>query len=164
MQLFLCEKPSQARDIARLLGATQKAEGCLRGPIAPISPRTTRRSPEDRRGDQAIRCEVRGPRRYLAQFAIAGWRIGHAWRSEFPVGHCCRHRPVTPRAPARDRRPDGLSVPVRAPPSRWPRSRATACTRGSWRNRARAPGSCNSFRRRARVSVNTCGCGDSSAA
>jgi len=29
--LFLCEKPSQARDIARVLGATRQADGCLRG-------------------------------------------------------------------------------------------------------------------------------------
>lgn len=32
MRLFLCEKPSQARDIARVLGAGQRADGCLRGP------------------------------------------------------------------------------------------------------------------------------------
>jgi len=31
MRLFLCEKPSQAGDIARVLGATQRGEGCLRG-------------------------------------------------------------------------------------------------------------------------------------
>ncbi len=30
-RLFLCEKPSQARDIARVLGAKQKGEGCLQG-------------------------------------------------------------------------------------------------------------------------------------
>ena len=29
MQLYLCEKPSQARDIARVLGVTTKADGCL---------------------------------------------------------------------------------------------------------------------------------------
>ncbi|XYU82016.1 hypothetical protein ACTG5S_01630 [Pasteurella multocida] len=29
MQLFLCEKPSQGRDIAKVLGATQKGEGYL---------------------------------------------------------------------------------------------------------------------------------------
>ncbi|PJG84784.1 DNA topoisomerase III [Conservatibacter flavescens] len=32
MKLYLCEKPSQARDIAKLLGATQKGEGCLLTP------------------------------------------------------------------------------------------------------------------------------------
>ena len=31
MKLFLCEKPSQGRDIARVLGATQRGEGCLTG-------------------------------------------------------------------------------------------------------------------------------------
>lgn len=31
MRLFLCEKPSQARDIARILGATGRGEGCLNG-------------------------------------------------------------------------------------------------------------------------------------
>ncbi|MGL4724547.1 MAG: DNA topoisomerase III [Scandinavium sp.] len=31
MKLFLCEKPSQGRDIARVLGATKKGEGCLSG-------------------------------------------------------------------------------------------------------------------------------------
>jgi len=31
MRLFLCEKPSQAGDIARVLGATQRGEGCLHG-------------------------------------------------------------------------------------------------------------------------------------
>jgi DNA topoisomerase-3 len=31
MKLFLCEKPSQGRDIARMLGATQKSDGCLTG-------------------------------------------------------------------------------------------------------------------------------------
>ncbi|EPC00572.1 hypothetical protein L861_06440 [Litchfieldella anticariensis FP35 = DSM 16096] len=30
-RLFLCEKPSQARDIARVLGVTQKGSGCLQG-------------------------------------------------------------------------------------------------------------------------------------
>jgi DNA topoisomerase-3 len=30
VQLYLCEKPSQARDIARVLGVTTKADGCLR--------------------------------------------------------------------------------------------------------------------------------------
>ena len=30
-QLFLCEKPSQARDIARSLGASSKGDGCLSG-------------------------------------------------------------------------------------------------------------------------------------
>lgn len=32
MRLFLCEKPSQAKDIARVLGAQQRANGCLMGP------------------------------------------------------------------------------------------------------------------------------------
>ncbi|HAV1239742.1 TPA: DNA topoisomerase III [Salmonella enterica] len=31
MKLFLCEKPSQGRDIARILGATQRGDGCLTG-------------------------------------------------------------------------------------------------------------------------------------
>jgi DNA topoisomerase-3 len=32
MELVIAEKPSVARDIARVLGANQRAEGCLRGP------------------------------------------------------------------------------------------------------------------------------------
>ncbi|VVP87213.1 DNA topoisomerase 3 [Pseudomonas fluorescens] len=31
MRLFLCEKPSQAKDIAKVLGATRKADGCWQG-------------------------------------------------------------------------------------------------------------------------------------
>jgi len=31
MQLFLCEKPSQGKDIGRVLGATQRGNGCLTG-------------------------------------------------------------------------------------------------------------------------------------
>lgn len=31
MQLYLCEKPSQARDIARVLGVSRKGDGCLQG-------------------------------------------------------------------------------------------------------------------------------------
>lgn len=31
MKLFLCEKPSQGRDIAKVLGAGQKGDGCLQG-------------------------------------------------------------------------------------------------------------------------------------
>ncbi len=31
MKLYLCEKPSQARDISRVLGARQKSDGCLKG-------------------------------------------------------------------------------------------------------------------------------------
>jgi len=31
MKLYLCEKPSQARDISRVLGVQQKSEGCLKG-------------------------------------------------------------------------------------------------------------------------------------
>jgi DNA topoisomerase-3 len=29
--VYLCEKPSQGKDIARILGATQRGEGCCRG-------------------------------------------------------------------------------------------------------------------------------------
>src|SRR5262249_36789923 len=32
VKLFLCEKPSQGRDIAHVLGATHRAEGYLTGP------------------------------------------------------------------------------------------------------------------------------------
>jgi DNA topoisomerase III len=32
MRLLLCEKPSQGRDIAAVVGATQRAPGCLKGP------------------------------------------------------------------------------------------------------------------------------------
>lgn len=32
MKLYLCEKPSQARDVAKVLGATQKGEGYLSTP------------------------------------------------------------------------------------------------------------------------------------
>ncbi|MEI7253030.1 DNA topoisomerase, partial [Pectobacterium versatile] len=31
MKLFLCEKPSQGKDIGRVLGATQRGKGCLTG-------------------------------------------------------------------------------------------------------------------------------------
>ncbi|VVM69670.1 DNA topoisomerase 3 [Pseudomonas fluorescens] len=31
MRLFLCEKPSQGRDIAKVLGATRRGDGCLTG-------------------------------------------------------------------------------------------------------------------------------------
>lgn len=31
MRLFLCEKPSQAKDIAKVLGATRKGDGCWQG-------------------------------------------------------------------------------------------------------------------------------------
>lgn len=31
MRLFLCEKPSQGKDIGRILGATQRGKGCLNG-------------------------------------------------------------------------------------------------------------------------------------
>lgn len=31
MRLFLCEKPSQAKDIAQVLGATRRGEGCWMG-------------------------------------------------------------------------------------------------------------------------------------
>ncbi len=30
-RLFLCEKPSQGRDIARVLGASRRQDGCLTG-------------------------------------------------------------------------------------------------------------------------------------
>ncbi|CFL24434.1 DNA topoisomerase III [Burkholderia pseudomallei] len=32
MRLFLCEKPSQGKDIARVLGARQRGDGCYNGP------------------------------------------------------------------------------------------------------------------------------------
>ncbi|KPX35931.1 DNA topoisomerase III [Pseudomonas ficuserectae] len=32
MKLFLCEKPSQAKDLARVLGATARGNGCIKGP------------------------------------------------------------------------------------------------------------------------------------
>ncbi|MGV7960396.1 toprim domain-containing protein [Photorhabdus tasmaniensis] len=31
MKLFLCEKPSQGRDIAKIVGATKRADGCMVG-------------------------------------------------------------------------------------------------------------------------------------
>ena len=31
MRLFLCEKPSKGRDIAKVLGANRRGEGCLIG-------------------------------------------------------------------------------------------------------------------------------------
>lgn len=31
MRLYLCEKPSQGKDVGRILGATQRGEGCLNG-------------------------------------------------------------------------------------------------------------------------------------
>lgn len=31
MRLYLCEKPSQGRDIAKILGATDRGDGCLKG-------------------------------------------------------------------------------------------------------------------------------------
>ncbi len=37
MQLYLCEKPSQARDIARVLGIRQKRDGCLQGQEATVT-------------------------------------------------------------------------------------------------------------------------------
>lgn len=30
MRVFLCEKPSQGKDIAQVLGATGRGEGCIR--------------------------------------------------------------------------------------------------------------------------------------
>jgi len=32
VQLYLCEKPSQGKDIAKVLGATQRSDGCMVGP------------------------------------------------------------------------------------------------------------------------------------
>nr|WP_067285895.1 DNA topoisomerase III [Marinobacterium profundum] len=32
MRLYLCEKPSQGKDIGRVLGATQRGNGCFKGP------------------------------------------------------------------------------------------------------------------------------------
>ena len=32
MRLYLCEKPSQGKDIGRILGAKQRGDGCLNGP------------------------------------------------------------------------------------------------------------------------------------
>jgi DNA topoisomerase-3 len=32
MRLYLCEKPSQGKDIGRVLGATQRGSGCVKGP------------------------------------------------------------------------------------------------------------------------------------
>ncbi|QCG68232.1 DNA topoisomerase III [Pseudomonas veronii] len=32
MRVYLCEKPSQGKDIGRILGATQRGNGCLNGP------------------------------------------------------------------------------------------------------------------------------------
>lgn len=37
MQLYLCEKPSQARDIARVLNATRKGNGCLQSPSVTVT-------------------------------------------------------------------------------------------------------------------------------
>ncbi|OCW18453.1 MULTISPECIES: DNA topoisomerase III [Pseudomonas] len=37
MRLFLCEKPSQGRDIAKVLGATQRGDGCLIGPETTVT-------------------------------------------------------------------------------------------------------------------------------
>ena len=37
MRLYLCEKPSQGRDIAKVLGATRRGEGCLIGPEATVT-------------------------------------------------------------------------------------------------------------------------------
>lgn len=31
MRLILCEEPSQGRDIAKVVGATKRGEGCLTG-------------------------------------------------------------------------------------------------------------------------------------
>ncbi|MEN4946446.1 DNA topoisomerase III [Pseudomonas proteolytica] len=37
MRLFLCEKPSQGRDIAKVLGATRRSNGCLLGAEATVT-------------------------------------------------------------------------------------------------------------------------------
>ena len=37
MRLFICEKPSQARDIARVLQATRRGDGCLQGQGATVT-------------------------------------------------------------------------------------------------------------------------------
>ncbi len=37
MRLFLCEKPSQAKDIAKVLGATRRGEGCWVGAAATVT-------------------------------------------------------------------------------------------------------------------------------
>lgn len=37
MRLFLCEKPSQGRDIAKVLGATRRSDGCLVGADATVT-------------------------------------------------------------------------------------------------------------------------------
>lgn len=37
MRLYLCEKPSQGKDIARVLGATRRGEGCLIGTEATVT-------------------------------------------------------------------------------------------------------------------------------
>lgn len=37
MRVFLCEKPSQGKDIARVLGATERGEGCFRSPSALVT-------------------------------------------------------------------------------------------------------------------------------
>ena len=37
MRLFLCEKPSQAKDIAAVLGASRRGDGCWTGPSATVT-------------------------------------------------------------------------------------------------------------------------------
>ena len=37
MRLFLCEKPSQGRDIAKVLGASRRSDGCLIGPETTVT-------------------------------------------------------------------------------------------------------------------------------
>src|SRR5690606_41556150 len=37
MRLFLCEKPSQAKDIARVLGANRRGDGCWLGPDVTVT-------------------------------------------------------------------------------------------------------------------------------
>jgi DNA topoisomerase-3 len=55
MKLFLCEKPSQGRDIARVLGATRSEEGCLSGPDLTVTwlfGHSLEMSPPDAYGEQ----------------------------------------------------------------------------------------------------------------
>ena len=62
----------------------------------------------------------------LAQCATADWRIRRRWRSINARVDCCRDRPGRAPAPVQFRRPDRLSLPVRAPHSRLAQSRASA--------------------------------------
>ena len=48
MRVFLCEKPSQGKDIARVLGAVQRGNGCYSGAGVVV----TWRSEERRVGEE----------------------------------------------------------------------------------------------------------------